>query len=107
MNNNTISFPFNTYLYAGIFITIIDFALNCKYLEYFDLKSSYRCWPVVGIECPRGARPLPGGQMSQSEPYGDEALQFTKEMCLQREVTLHTIRRIKHVLVILVVDYVK
>lgn len=41
---------------------------------------------VAGISCPRGARPLPGGETSKSEPYGDEALAFTKEMCLQREV---------------------
>ena len=44
----------------------------------------------LGIECPRGARPLPGGEISKAEPYGDEALAFTKELCLQREVLIHS-----------------
>ena len=41
---------------------------------------------VAGIECPRGKRQLPNGQVIEADPYGEEALLFTKEMCLQREV---------------------
>lgn len=41
---------------------------------------------LIGITCPRGSRPLPGGNISPAEPYGEDALAFTKEMCLQREV---------------------
>ena len=46
----------------------------------------YSC---TGIECPRGSRPVPNNmsQMIPADPYGDEALQFTKELVLQREVT--------------------
>ena len=44
-------------------------------------------WYIAGIECPRGKRQLPGGQVIEADPYGEEALLFTKEMCLQREVS--------------------
>ncbi|XP_014664690.1 PREDICTED: LOW QUALITY PROTEIN: staphylococcal nuclease domain-containing protein 1-like [Priapulus caudatus] len=41
---------------------------------------------LAGISCPRGSRPAPsGGTPVEAEPYGNEALQFTKEMVLQRE----------------------
>ena len=40
----------------------------------------------VGITCPRMARTGPGGP-ADTEPFSDEALQYTKELCLQREVT--------------------
>lgn len=44
-------------------------------------------WLLAGIDCPRGKRQLPNGQSIESDPYGEEALMFTKEMCLQREVS--------------------
>lgn len=45
---------------------------------------------LAGINCPRGARPAMGSApASEAEPFGEEALQFTKERCLQREVTVH------------------
>lgn len=40
----------------------------------------------AGISCPRGARPGAGGVTLPGEPFGEEATQFTKELCLQREV---------------------
>ncbi|XP_071943600.1 staphylococcal nuclease domain-containing protein 1-like [Antedon mediterranea] len=40
---------------------------------------------LAGITCPRRARTGPGGP-SESEAYAEEALQYTKELCLQREV---------------------
>ncbi|XP_023256835.1 staphylococcal nuclease domain-containing protein 1 [Seriola lalandi dorsalis] len=39
----------------------------------------------LGIECPRSSRNLPGG-MQVAEPFSDEAMLFTKELVLQREV---------------------
>jgi staphylococcal nuclease domain-containing protein 1 len=42
---------------------------------------------LSGIECPRGSRPNPAdGSEIPGEPFGTEALQFTKELVLQREV---------------------
>ena len=43
---------------------------------------------IPGIDCPRGSRPGPGGTTIPSDPYGEEATVFTKELCLQREVRL-------------------
>lgn len=43
---------------------------------------------VSGIDCPKGSRPGPAGSTVPSDPYGDEATLFTKEMCLQREVEI-------------------
>jgi len=41
---------------------------------------------LAGIQCPRGARNMPGGIQTPAEPYGNEAHQFAKELVLQREV---------------------
>lgn len=41
--------------------------------------------PDTGIECPRGARNLPGS-VQEGEPFSEEATLFTKELVLQREV---------------------
>lgn len=40
----------------------------------------------LGIECPRSARNMPGG-MQVAEPFSDQAMLFTKELVLQREVS--------------------
>ncbi len=46
---------------------------------------------LLGIDCPRAARPLPGGAGEiPSDPFGKEALLFTKELVLQREVCIHS-----------------
>lgn len=42
-----------------------------------------------GINCPRASRQATNAQpVVEGEPFGDEALQFTKEKCLQREVSI-------------------
>lgn len=42
-----------------------------------------------GIQCPRAGRPELNGQAKQAgEEFGDEAMQFTKDLCLQHQVTL-------------------
>ncbi|XP_056013676.1 staphylococcal nuclease domain-containing protein 1-like isoform X1 [Ostrea edulis] len=72
---------------AGKSEAIVEFVASGSRLRlYLPRETCLMTFLISGIECPRGARPLPGGQMTTSEPYGDEALQFTKEMCLQREV---------------------
>ncbi|KAL8222602.1 UNVERIFIED_CONTAM: hypothetical protein K2H54_077603 [Gekko kuhli] len=40
----------------------------------------------AGIECPRGARNLPG-LVQEGEPFSEEATLFTKELVLQRETS--------------------
>lgn len=44
---------------------------------------------IGGISCPRAARPALGSiPASEAEPFGDEALNYTKDHCLQREVSV-------------------
>jgi len=45
---------------------------------------------VKGIDCPRGSR-LIAGKPSVSEPFSEEALQFTKDRIMQREVHVSAI----------------
>ena len=42
----------------------------------------------LGITCPRAGRIVTsqGIIAAEGEPYGDEALSFTKDLCMQREV---------------------
>lgn len=48
---------------------------------------------LLGINCPRGSRPAARGTQQNSslvpgEPFGEEALQFTKDKCMQKEVMI-------------------
>lgn len=58
-----------------------------------ELQTAGRLWvtevslSLLGIECPRGARNLPG-LVQEGEPFSEEATLFTKELVLQREVGL-------------------
>lgn len=51
----------------------------------FALSHTFSFSPYTGIECPRGARNLPG-LVQEGEPFSEEATLFTKELVLQREV---------------------
>lgn len=44
-------------------------------------------WFSGGIACPRGARAATGNlPASEAEPFGEDALAYTKLLCMQREV---------------------
>ena len=45
----------------------------------------YLIYLPTGIECPRGARNGPNGVM-KGDPFADEALAFTKDLVMNREV---------------------
>lgn len=54
---------------------------------YIPKESVLVTFLLAGINCPRGARPaIGGGPKQNAEPFGEEALQFTKEKCLQHDV---------------------
>lgn len=56
---------------------------------YIPKESVIVTFLLAGINCPRGARPaIGGGGMQEAEPFGEEALQFTKEKCLQHDVVV-------------------
>lgn len=52
--------------------------LYCLYFRLSILFISY----FTGISCPRGPRQAG----AKGDPFAEEALQFTKEKCFQREV---------------------
>lgn len=41
---------------------------------------------LIGIDCPKGSRQVQGGQIMAGDPFGEDALLYTKELCLHREV---------------------
>ncbi|XP_028162174.1 staphylococcal nuclease domain-containing protein 1 [Ostrinia nubilalis] len=54
---------------------------------YIPKESVLVTFLLAGINCPRGSRPgVGGGPMQAAEPFGEEALAFTKEKCLQHDV---------------------
>lgn len=54
---------------------------------YIDKGSCLVTFLLSGISCPRGSRPGIGGAGPvDGEPFGEEALQFTKDKCLQHGV---------------------
>lgn len=56
---------------------------------YIPKESVLVTFLLAGINCPRGSRPgIGGGAMQNAEPFGEEALHFSKEKCLQRDVVV-------------------
>jgi staphylococcal nuclease domain-containing protein 1 len=56
---------------------------------YVPRESRIITFLLAGISCPRGDRPDPKTKETiTGEPFGNEARQFTKEICLQRDVEI-------------------
>ncbi|XP_070535997.1 staphylococcal nuclease domain-containing protein 1-like [Ptychodera flava] len=71
---------------AGRSVGIVEFVASGSRLRlYLPKETCLITFLLAGISCPRMARTGPGGP-GESEPYSEEALQYTKELCLQREV---------------------
>jgi len=70
---------------------VVEFVASGSRLRLYIAKETCLVTFLLGgISCPRGSRPGIGGVgLVDGEPYGDEALQFTKDKCLQREVEIH------------------
>lgn len=69
---------------------VVEFVASGSRMRlYIPKESVIVTFLLAGINCPRGARPaIGGGGMQEAEPFGEEALQFTKEKCLQRDVNV-------------------
>ncbi|ENN71421.1 staphylococcal nuclease domain-containing protein 1 isoform X2 [Dendroctonus ponderosae] len=69
---------------------IVEFvASGSRFRVYIPKSNSLATFLLGGISCPRATRPATGNlPASEGEEFGDEALLFTKEKCLQREVTI-------------------
>uniref|UniRef100_A0A0P5RPB4 Staphylococcal nuclease domain-containing protein 1 n=1 Tax=Daphnia magna TaxID=35525 RepID=A0A0P5RPB4_9CRUS len=76
---------------AGRSEAVVEFVASGSRLRlYIPRETCLITFLLAGINCPRGTRPNLNGApgVQDGEPFGDAALQFTKEHCLQREVEI-------------------
>ncbi|KAG1653353.1 Nuclease domain-containing protein 1 [Nymphon striatum] len=70
---------------AGRSEGIVEFVASGSRLRlYIPRETCLRYIPACS--CPKAARNLPNGPNIEGEPFGSDALTFTKELCLQREI---------------------
>ncbi|XP_046390934.1 staphylococcal nuclease domain-containing protein 1 [Ischnura elegans] len=69
---------------------LVEFVASGSRLRlYVPKETCIITFLLAGINCPRGARPAPGGGPPVGgEAFGEEALNFTKRKVLQREVEI-------------------
>nr|KAF6470315.1 staphylococcal nuclease and tudor domain containing 1 [Molossus molossus] len=71
---------------AGRSEAVVEYVFSGSRLKlYLPKETCLITFLLAGIECPRGARNLPG-LVQEGEPFSEEATIFTKELVLQREV---------------------
>ncbi|XP_056603535.1 staphylococcal nuclease domain-containing protein 1 [Triplophysa dalaica] len=71
---------------AGRSEAVVEYVFSGSRLKlYMPKETCLITFLLAGIECPRGSRNMPGG-IQVAEPYSEEAMLFTKELVLQREV---------------------
>lgn len=71
---------------AGNMEAVVEFVASGSRLRlYVPRENCLATFLLAGISCPRAARQQ-GGQAMPGERFGDEALNFTRALCLQREV---------------------
>merc|ERR1712226_1740408 len=74
---------------AGRMQAVVEFvASGSRFRVYIPRETCVITLLLAGISCPRGARNIPGQGPQPAEPFGDEALMFSKELCMQREVEI-------------------
>jgi staphylococcal nuclease domain-containing protein 1 len=73
---------------AGKLPAVVEFVASGSRLRvYVPRETRLITLLLAGISCPRAGRSGPGGVgATEAEPFGDEALAFSKELCHQREV---------------------
>ncbi|XP_073435341.1 staphylococcal nuclease domain-containing protein 1 isoform X1 [Dendrobates tinctorius] len=71
---------------AGRSEAIVEYVFSGSRLKlYMPKETCLITFLLAGIECPRGARNIPG-VVQEGEPFSEEAMMYTKELVLQREV---------------------
>uniref|UniRef100_A0A6Q2YK55 Staphylococcal nuclease domain-containing protein n=1 Tax=Esox lucius TaxID=8010 RepID=A0A6Q2YK55_ESOLU len=71
---------------AGRSEAVVEYVFSGSRLKlYMPKETCLITFLLAGIECPRGSRNIPGNTQV-AEPFSDEAMAFTKELVLQREV---------------------
>lgn len=73
---------------AGKLPAVVEFVASGSRLRvYVPREARLITLLLAGISCPRAGRNAPGVTV-EAEPFGDEALAFTKDLCHQREVEI-------------------
>ncbi|XP_062373743.1 staphylococcal nuclease domain-containing protein 1 [Sardina pilchardus] len=71
---------------AGRSEAVVEYVFSGSRLKlYMPKETCLITFLLAGIECPRGSRNIPGN-IQVAEPFSEEAMLFTKELVLQREV---------------------
>lgn len=71
---------------AGRSEAVVEYVFSGSRLKlYMPKETCLITFLLAGIDCPRGSRNTPGG-MQTADPFSNEAMLFTKELVLQREV---------------------
>ncbi|XP_075064620.1 staphylococcal nuclease domain-containing protein 1 isoform X2 [Mixophyes fleayi] len=71
---------------AGRSEAIVEYVFSGSRLKlYMPKETCLITFLLAGIECPRGARNIPSG-VQEGEPFSEDAMMYTKELVLQREV---------------------
>ena len=74
---------------AGRMQAVVEFvASGSRFRVYIPRETCVITFLLAGITCPKASRVMPGGAVTEADPYGDEALTFVKEMIMQREVEI-------------------
>ncbi|GFQ84815.1 staphylococcal nuclease domain-containing protein 1 [Trichonephila clavata] len=80
---------------GGKFEAIVEFVASGSRLRIFLPRQNYLLTFLLGgITCARTSRETPNGSIP-GDPYGDEALNYTKDLCLQREVQVEVEAMVK------------
>ncbi|XP_059470749.1 staphylococcal nuclease domain-containing protein 1 [Neocloeon triangulifer] len=75
---------------AGRLRGVVEFVASGSRMRiHIESESCVITFLLAGISCPRGSRPAAGGQgRVEGEPFGEEALLFTRERVLQHDVEI-------------------
>ncbi|XP_025099283.1 staphylococcal nuclease domain-containing protein 1-like isoform X2 [Pomacea canaliculata] len=72
---------------AGRAEAVVEFVASGSRLRLFlPRETCLITFLISGIDCPKGSRQVQGGQIMAGDPFGEDALLYTKELCLHREV---------------------
>uniref|UniRef100_T1J5F9 Staphylococcal nuclease domain-containing protein 1 n=1 Tax=Strigamia maritima TaxID=126957 RepID=T1J5F9_STRMM len=74
---------------AGRSNAVVEYVASGSRLRlYVPRETCLITFLLAGINCPRITRPGPNNTTFDGEAYGPEALEFTKDLCLQKEVEI-------------------
>ena len=68
---------------------VVEFVTSGSRLKLFVPKEyCLITFLLAGVKCPRAARITPGTGGMEAEPYGEDALAFTRKFCFQKDVDI-------------------